>query len=67
MKNLVRKQLIHGQQLQTKYGSSSSTKGVLKHKTSSPKQTVRFVTYKRTHQTFLKIRLEVQPNPEGAT
>ena len=36
----------------TNSGSSSSTKGVLKHKTPSPKQTVRFVTYKQNIKPF---------------
>ena len=47
---------------------STPTKGAWKGKTSSPKVgKVRFFQHPRAHHSFLKIRLEVSPHPEGAT
>ena len=46
---------------------SSSKKGAWKGKTPSPRGKVRFETQPRAHYSFLKVRLEVSPHPEGAT
>ena len=47
---------------------STPTKGAWKEKMASPKVgKVRFLQHPRAHHSFLKIRLEVSPHPEGAT
>ena len=47
---------------------STPTKGAWKEKTASPKSgKVRFLQQIRKHHSFLKVRLEVSPHPEGAT
>ena len=47
---------------------STPMKGAWKEKTLSPKSgKVRFLQNKCTHYSFLKVRLEVSPHPDGAT
>ena len=47
---------------------STPTKGAWREKTASPKSgKVRFLQQIRKHHSFLKVRLEVSPHPEGAT
>ena len=47
--------------------NSSSTRGILRSQTLSPKSSVQFALKPRAHQSFLKVRLEVQAHPDGAT
>ena len=47
--------------------NSSGTRGILRSQTLSPKSSVQFALQPKAHQSFLKVRLEVQAHPEGAT